>query len=383
MMANWEQWTFGQTWREGYMPDPSAKTKMKALVVSRLLMGEINDWKKFAQERDMAGKIANRHAARSVSAQIGRKYRDLSVETKKFIETNFVSCDYGDLARLCDNVEAGAGLYLRLNEFEKLYFRLADNVREKVPSYAHVSISTYGLQFEFPEHHFIEDLNAALEDLQETRNRRDGLDVTNANIKSKREELARLVGREKFLSRSMVSASFSLVEAFLSGLFFTALDARALGKLQCDNAFLGYAMNKESAPLKERLDRIAKFASQGTANGQSEPFKSFIEVGKRFRDAIHHTTPFGRKTLEAGERLLALYEIKADVALRCAFLALTTVTMIVRWLYDDKGMSAITDPCEKLREEIHVYSVKQRFELPRFDRMPALAGGPRVELGEP
>lgn len=82
------------------MTNLNAQTKMKALVASRLLLGDINDWKTFDRERDTAGKIANRRAARSVSSRIGRNYRELSSETQKFIAKNFARCDYDGLARL-------------------------------------------------------------------------------------------------------------------------------------------------------------------------------------------------------------------------------------------------------------------------------------------
>ena len=341
------------------MNNLNAQTKMKALVVSRLLLGDINDWQTFERERDTAGKIANRHTARSVSSQIGRSYRELSTETQRFIAENFARCDYDGLARLCDAVESGVGLYLRLDEFEKSFFPLAEPVKRRFPFYAHVKISTYGLQFEFPEHHFISDLDAAFEDLKETRQRIDCLGVTDANMKGKRGDIAPLISREKFISRSMVSASFSLVEAFLSGLFFTALNVGILGKLPRDDELSWYAKNRESAALKDRLDRIVKFASLREADGQSDPFKSFIEIGKRYRDAIHHTTPFERKDIEAGQRLIALYEIKSDVAILCALLSLASVLMISHWIYGDEDVSEIGTTCKKLRDKIMIYSLEQ------------------------
>lgn len=324
-------------------------------------MGDIGDWKTFERERDTAGKITNRRTARSVSAQIGRPYQNLTAEIEKFAATNFVNCDYVGLARLCDAVKVGFGLYLRLDDFEETFFVLADPIKRRVPNYAHVSISTYGLQFEYPEHHFINDLIAAFEDLKETRQRIAELNLTDGDVREKRDVTGRLIGREKFISRSMVSASFSLIEAFLSGLFYTALDVKILGKLACDNELLRYAQNKESAALKDRVDRIVKFASLGKADGRSEPFKSLIEFGKRFRDAIHHTTPFERKGLEAGERLLALYDVKSDIALLSSILAVSSILTLSRWLYDEDDATAITETCSKLRKNLIAYSVEHGF----------------------
>src|SRR5208283_1545973 len=80
-------------------------------------------------------------------------------------------CEYHDLARLCDEVEPKAGLSIRLDEFEKVFFPLTDSVKRRFPFYAHVSISTYGLQFEFPEHHFLRDIEASLPELLDTHSR--------------------------------------------------------------------------------------------------------------------------------------------------------------------------------------------------------------------
>jgi hypothetical protein len=77
----------------------TAQIKMKALVVARLLLGDIRDWQTFENERKRAHEIVNRRAARSVTSQIGRNYRALSTETQKFIEHNFARCEYNDLAR--------------------------------------------------------------------------------------------------------------------------------------------------------------------------------------------------------------------------------------------------------------------------------------------
>lgn len=195
-------------------------------------------------------------------------------------------------------------------------------------------------------------MDAAFEDLKETRQRIDAFGLTDANVRRQRDAIAPLISREKFISRSMVSASFSLVEAFLSGLFFTALSTNSLGILRCDDELLGYAKNKESAALKDRVDRIVKFASSSKVDGGSDPFRSFIEVGKRYRDAIHHTTPFGRKGIDAGERLLALYEVKSDVAIQRALFSLDTVLAISRWIYGQEDESVVTDDCRTLREKI-------------------------------
>jgi len=330
----------------------NAQFKMKALVVSRLLLGDIPDWRTFQSERQAAGKILNRSIARSVSSQIGRNYRDLSAETRKFIEQNFVRCEYHDLARLCEEVKPGSGLSIRLDEFEKAFFPLADSVKQRFPFYAQVSISTYGLQFEFPEHHFLRDIETSFPELLDIQSRMLPFMGSDHNAKRDRELVAGLVAREKFLSRSMVSATFSLVEAFLSGLFFTAHHTKSFGSLTCDEDFLSYAATKESAPLLKRLDRVVQFASGGAERGSDEPFSAFIEVGKRYRDAIHHTTPFQRKDIEEGGRLTALYEIDSAIAFHCMSLSCETVLKICRWAFGASDTTDIGFRCAELLRNV-------------------------------
>jgi hypothetical protein len=148
--------------------------------------------------------------------------------------------------------------------------------------------------------------------------------------------------------RSIISAAFSLAEAFLSGLFFSAVHLRSVGRLHCDEEFSRFAANKESAPLRDRLDRVVRFSSEGAESGNDDPFKAFIEIGKRYRDAIHHTTPFQRKDVELGGRLAALYEISGDQALQCVALSTATLLKITLWTDPHSDESDIAVRCSKI-----------------------------------
>ncbi|WP_430436318.1 hypothetical protein [Oceanibaculum nanhaiense] len=339
----------------------SAQIKMQALVISRLMLEDFDDWKAFEVERETATKIHNRRTARHVSTQIGRSYSHLTNEIRNFIEKNFCRCGYEDLAKLCKEIEPGVGLHVRLDKFEELFFPINPEIKDKVPFYTNVSISLWGLQFEYPEHHFIKDLEDGFSILKETIIKIDDFQSDSKNPKKHRDEISHLIGREKFISRSLVSAAFSLVESYISGLFFTALHLRKLGQFPCDETFLNYAKNKESSALKSRIDQIVKFSSQGKADGSDIPFGDFIRVGKYFRDAIHHTTPFERKNmnLEAGQRLEALYDVKTDVAAGCMLLALDSILKISSWLYGDEGGGEIAQACGSLRADIFEFSISR------------------------
>jgi len=315
-------------------------------------MGDITSWAMFERERKTANQITNRRTARSVSAQIGRGYGELNKEVRSFIEKNFIHCEFDDLARLCDAISIGGGMSLRMDEFEKKFFPLSNSVKGRIPPYAHVHISTYGLQFEFPEHHFLRDIETSLPELLEGRSQLARFRGADFDVTHERELVASLVAKDKFLSRSIISAAFGLAEAYLSGIFFTAVHSGSVGRVTCTEEFLGYAKTKESAPLRDRIDRVVQFVSKGTTNGNEAPFRDFIEVGKRYRDAIHHTTPFRRKDIEPGGRLTALYEINGDVALHCIRSVCGSIAKISEWIDASSHDTDVAVRCGHLIQDV-------------------------------
>jgi hypothetical protein len=66
----------------------SAQVKMKALVLSRLLMRDISNWTAFDCEWQAAGRVANRRAARSVSHRttLGADTTDLAIRCQGLLE---------------------------------------------------------------------------------------------------------------------------------------------------------------------------------------------------------------------------------------------------------------------------------------------------------
>ena len=195
------------------------------------------------------------------------------------------------------------------------------------------------------------DIETSLPELLDTRSRLATFMGPELDLRNDRDVVGGLVAKEKFLSRSIISATFSLAEAFLSGLFFTAVHSKSVGDLSCDDEFLKYAATKESAPLRDRLDRVVCFTSGGMESGDNEPFKTLIETGKRYRDAIHHTTPFQRKDVEPGGRLSALYEISADLAVRCVVLSTATLLKISQWSNPESKETDVVVRCEKILQQ--------------------------------
>lgn len=330
----------------------SARVKMKAMVVARLLMGDFSNWRNFEEERDFATRIANRQSARSVSAQIGRGYKELSIKTKNFISENFEDCDYADLANLCDAVVIGYGIHDRIDRFEKNFFQISKDIKEAFPFHAHVSVSLYGLQFEYPEHHFLKDIETAVEQLSEVQPKILNYRVGVWDKKTDRLSLQKIISKEKLMNRVLIIASFNLIESFISGLFYEVVENRSMGKLALSEAFISYAAKNETDILRRRLDKTIRYISNDAKSVETEPFQYIIEKAKFYRDAIHHTTPFSRKGISEGERLLALYRVDCELALAIGSSVLLCITEIQNYLYPMGPKTAIASDCDRIHGQI-------------------------------
>ncbi len=307
-------------------------------------MGDFRDWDQFNSEIAVARKVSNRRTARSVMSQGGRRYNQITSEIKAFIEKNFVDVTVAQLAALSDELENGVGLSMRLSEFESQFFKLALAVKERHPAHCHVRISFWGLQFEYPEMHFLNDMKAGIEQLSKISAAIRPFAKYERDPKSAQIELAALVSQERFICRSLISASFNLVEAYLSGVFHSISTDGRLGVRVIDDEFRRYAATKESAPLKSRIQQLLKEASNNSESVEAEPFCTFIETGKRYRDAIHHTSPFERKDVSAGGRLIALYELNEKITKKCVVGALLSVMKFEDLIWQGAAKS---DTCER------------------------------------
>lgn len=334
----------------------TASIKLKAMVTSRLLMGHFDAWTTFAREMEVANQIHNGRMARSVSAQIGRRYGELRGETTKFMVSNFHNCSFDEMARLGDSALQGQGVYLPLDQFEREFFRIAESVKRVVPIYAHVSVSTFGLQFEFPEIHFLNDIQSCIDNIESNEDAVQKLRSEKTLKLGLRDIAHNVVAHRRFLCRSLVSASYSLVEAFMSGIFFSSLKTGIFNGKACEPDLTQFFNTQESAPLKLRLARIAAEISPEAIGELPLILRSFLEDDKPYRDAIHHTTPFARPQQGRlpGARLLDLYQIDENIALRCTANSLDIVLMITRAIEGNEDESTVVRKCTKLRQRIRM-----------------------------
>ena len=331
----------------------TVQQRMKALVVGRLMLGDFDSWEQYQEQLNIVHTIQNRRTARALLSQIGKKYKTTRDATARFIEDYFVGISEAEFAKLSEHIVLGSGLSLRLSDFESAHFELAQSLKRRFPPHCHLLISIWGLQFEYPEMHFLNDIEAGIKQLDKISLELLPFGLGHKNPKHQRPEVAHLISLQKLLSRSLVSASFSLLEAQLSGMFFAATKDGKMGSLIVSDDFRKFAETKESAPLKARLERaLAETISCDEGLHNFDPFKAFLETGKRYRDAIHHTSPFERKDIEAGGRLTALYELNSEIALTCAEQALYIVSFLDRWMWQDTIETDVMVRCKALLDII-------------------------------
>jgi hypothetical protein len=122
---------------------------------------------------------------------------------------------------------------------------------------------------------------------------------------------------------------------------------------------------KKQKPLRERLTKLSFTMSDGQLPPST--FDEFIEVGKRLRDAIHHTSPFERKGVLPGQRLLDVYRVKTDAAVQVALLGIDAVVKLSTWIAAGTPRTETADRCEALHADYLTFAAERRIALSATD----------------
>jgi hypothetical protein len=136
----------------------------RAAAVGRLMAGQLKSigWQDFLTDTEPeALSILPRRNLRGGVVDVRDRLRG-SIE--QFCRDNFESMTLERLVDLYAMVKETipAGLRMPLSQFEARFGRVRPKALLDAPAYATVSITLWGLQFEYPEHHFMEDIEVAL-----------------------------------------------------------------------------------------------------------------------------------------------------------------------------------------------------------------------------
>ncbi len=288
-----------------------------AAAVGRLMLGEVTSWNEYVSvgRRELHALPRKRLKAGSVDVKLR-----LNSEIDDFCRKNFRGMTIKKLAGLYDQVQPPYGLKAPLVEFEERVAKLNDVVTKHCPKHATVSISLWGLQFEFPEDHLSKDLrlhvrNAreANESLKKMRGKSHALLLRDqSNIATLHQQLLASV-------RASLFSCHSLMEAYFNGLGWEFL------RVNGNNTALSEKQRKflagEEGTLRKKVAEFPVIIS-GKSRGieYEKSIGILFDVLKPFRDSIAHPSPFSAPEKFGGyDKLSKLYE--ADYPL--AELALT------------------------------------------------------------
>ncbi|MBI3469067.1 MAG: hypothetical protein HY000_39185 [Planctomycetes bacterium] len=268
-------------------------------------------------------------------------------ELKEFCDRNFVGASYSMLARLYEPLSRHENCFrVPLNEFTEQYARLRPEVLKGAPLHATVSISPWGLQFDFPESRLVKDsaeaVNATLDYDEEHQRLADArIKWKDAKAPRKRAEIARLVRCRELAQRSALLCAFNLVEAYVNGIAWCYVQTRGISHLN-DNHRNLLTEEKRPVNLVEKLVKIPRIVvgtGEGPLHDSREPLKSFVAIVKPFRDAIVHASPFSAPEKFGGyDKLEKLYGLTVATALHGVGLTLAIISEIHQFTGGDGQM---------------------------------------------
>ena len=300
-----------------------------AVAVVRLMDGQLTDWRSFdAAQHPHLGDLP-RKRLKSGYEDVKRR---LNPDIRDFCKANFEDMDQEKLCRIYEYIRQWRGLNMSLADFERQYGCILSPARRFCPPHATVHISLWGLQFEYPEDYLSKDLREALELARAAERELNAYrDATQSEATDQREEVACLVRRRDYASRTSLICCFNLVEAYLNGIAWHFVQE---GRDQGLSASKRKLVRGENATLRDKLLKYPAILGEGELWDEThEVVAEFLDDLKPLRDSLTHASPFSAPERFGGyDKLRNLYAIGVGHAERAARCAVGIVDRIHRHL---------------------------------------------------
>lgn len=308
-------------------------TANKAAAVGYLMLGKFkfSGWGDFLKNTDASELI--KLPRRNLKGGAEDVRERLLPEIEGFCRNNFQGMSTDVLASLHDAIKPTIphGFRLPLAEFQKKYAAPKAETLKDVPLHATVSISLWGLQFEFPEDHFMKDIEVALDGANAAHKIVEDIGASNV-VKTREKELAGALRREKAACRAGLVACFSLVEAYLNGLAwrFCHNEPQRLAQLSQNQQKL--IMDSSEATLRNKLLKYPEIIMGSPLwDEKDDAVDSFLSLLKPFRDSLCHPSPFEAPQKFGGyDKLSMVYGLTRDTFAVGAMVTMTLVDRIHR-----------------------------------------------------
>lgn len=286
-------------------------TYLRAAQVGRVFLGDANG--KMSPVFPEMVQTWSRPRIRGERERI-RSY--LRGEVKKFCKANFPKVEPLRLSEMYEPLYRHAGnLKLPLADFQEFANGdLRGTIFRGAPLHSTVIISAHwGLKLEFPEHHLMNDLAFAYNQM-----RTQDLELAKikklhwSDIKDRELEIADRIRRSTSYRRMCLLACFNLIEAYVNGLAWEYAKSHSLDNLTKDQRKM---IGEGSGSILNRIIEIPKIVSgkHSSLKPDRYPLKEFEETIKPYRNSIVHASPFAVPEKFGGyDKLDKLYNLEGQ-----------------------------------------------------------------------
>jgi len=301
--------------------------------VIRLCSGKVDDWDTFLRDTEEAELLRlGRDRLRRLAESEKRRARRLVVGFSRFF---FDGATEGVFEALFDEIRSGIPLGLRMpvSEFERRFAPLRREVSkgrdQERPFHATISITLLGLNYEYPEWHFANDIEIAITEARElNRTLAPFSGEFDPALKRKWIEARAVAQRQVAVLRWCVIACSSLIEAYFGGLAWRLQQSEGerLSRLSSKDR---KTVEDTGATFRDRLIRIPRILADRALWDERDPDLQALLDLKQTRDALMHPSPFSVPEKYGGrDKLSIIYSLahdNAETCVRVTFVALKRV----------------------------------------------------------
>lgn len=224
------------------------------------------------------------------------------------------------LSALYEDIKSSRGLEMPLKEFQDAYACIKPNALRGNPLHSTVHISIFGLGFEFPEKYLTDDITVAVEmALREDEELKAWRSKSEAVRTAAKPKIGKTVRHLKFYSRMAVLSCFNVVEAYFNSIAWEFLQGQNAGE-GLSNRSRSFLEDTGRVSLGEKVLKYPELiCGRSIFKRNEEPFKSFMDIVKPYRDSLVHPSPFLAPERFGGyDKLRTLYRIDVETALLAA-----------------------------------------------------------------
>jgi len=302
----------------------------RAVEVAKLMLGELNDVRRIFPEDYQ--KLPRKNLKAGID-DIKRKWREI----QKFCRKNFKGVSPEAIAELYEPLYEHGGKYrLPLIDFIRIVGEPLEGVLRGAPLHSTVSLSPWGLRFEYPEMHLERDVAIAHNNVVKTKQEIDEIEARKPSwpdAKRQEDQLAKTTSEMKYNMRMCLIGCFNLVEAYVNGIAWQYVNKKGTSHLSDNQRKL---LEGDQTPILDKLTKIPKIIKESESSPLTKdkpPLSEFRDIIKPYRDSIVHASPYSAPKKFGGyDKLSKIYDLKFDIVKKAVDLSFEIISQIHRYV---------------------------------------------------